>query len=144
MFDGIVEQAYRLFINEVISDRLKSAMQKEEVEEVPVEDLQEEPASKIVTTVEELEGFQIIRALLCRHVEVNRIVYRDTQSYFSVLLDNTNRKTICRLFLEGRKKSMIVIFADKSESARIPIESLTDIFQHEELLLKSLKSYIDN
>ena len=143
-FELIVEQAFRLFINEMISDRLKTAMQKEVGEEDKDDEKEEaeDHTSKIITTTEELEGFQIVRAMLCRHVDAQRISYRDTQSYLGILLDDNNRKAICRLFLGEKKKSLIVIFADKTDSGRIELSSVADLFQHEALLVKSLKSYL--
>ena len=51
----------------------------------------------IVTTEEEWEGFHIVRAILAKHVDPRRVVMRDTKSYCGILLDDNNRKPICRL-----------------------------------------------
>ncbi len=67
-------------------------------DEVPDEE------SGIVTTIEEIEGFHIVRALLRDIVEVKRVAIRDTKSYCGVLLDNINRKPICRLRFNTSQK----------------------------------------
>jgi hypothetical protein len=82
----------------------------------------------VVTTIEELEGYHIIRAILREVLEVDRIVPRDTQSYFGVLLDDNNRKPLCRLHFNRTQKYLGLFDEDKKET-RHPIESLDDIFQ---------------
>ena len=52
--------------------------------------------SKIVTTEEELEGFNIVRSILSEVVSVDEISYKDVQSYFGILYQNNTRKWICR------------------------------------------------
>ncbi len=56
----------------------------------------------VVTTDEELEGFNIVRAIAVSEVAPERISYRDGKSYFAILLDNNNRKPIIRLNLNGK------------------------------------------
>jgi predicted type IV restriction endonuclease len=67
-----------------------------------------------------------MRAILRTKVNVNRINPRDGQTYFSVLLDDNNRKPICRLYLNG-KKNQIDLF-DGEVEARNEITSLDDIY----------------
>lgn len=75
-FTPIVKKAFSQFINEQISDRLKSALAgQDDAEEVEQAELSEEPEKHpgIVTTEEEMEGFYIIRAILREVIDVNRI-----------------------------------------------------------------------
>jgi hypothetical protein len=58
---------------------------------------------------------------------VKRIHSRDTASYFGVLLDNNNRKPICRLRFNFKQKYISLIDKEKNEE-RIPIEDLNDIY----------------
>ena len=46
----------------------------------------------IETTTEELEGFQIIRAIGAELVDPERIAIRDAKSYCAILLDDNNRR----------------------------------------------------
>jgi hypothetical protein len=59
-------------------------------------------------------------------------VHRDALSYFAILLDNNNRKTICRLNL-GTKKYLVVLDDNKKE-IKHEINSLDEIYDHAELL----------
>jgi hypothetical protein len=58
----------------------------------------------VETTEEEVEAFLIIKSILRRNTDVKRITLRDAQSYCAILLDDNNRKPICRLFFNGKKK----------------------------------------
>lgn len=143
-FTSLTKRSFSLYLSDLISERLKSALKKEETEQVeqnqpekaPVEIVKEKLTE---TTHEELEAFQIVRSILRQKVKVSRIVYRDAQSYFSILLDDNNRKPICRLFLTSTKKQ-IVIIENKVEN-KFELTTLDDIFNLSDNLINSVKSY---
>ena len=103
-FNDIVHKALNQTVNETINDRLNAALNKEAEKQQEEEYEEVEEISKIVTTEEELEAFRVVVAILRRKIAKDRIVHRDTQSYFGILLDDNNRKPICRLHLDGSKK----------------------------------------
>lgn len=138
-FSPIIKRSFNSLISDAISERLKSALnQEKQLEATGVEKIEEaiagETTPNIVTTVEELEGFYIIKSILRQHVDAKRINYRDAQSYFAILLDDNNRKTICRLYLDGAKKYMAVLDDNKKE-IRHEIHSLDELYSHTEELL---------
>lgn len=139
IFKDTVHKSLNQMISERVNDRLKSALNAE-TEQQEEENLVEEEESKIITTEEELDGFRILVAIFRRKLAIERIVYRDTQSYFGVLLDNNNRKPLCRLHLNGNKKYIGLFDANKIET-RIAIESINDIYQHEAALLETVGYY---
>jgi hypothetical protein len=100
--------------------------------EEDIDDLQ----SKIVTTEEETDGFNIVKAILRTKFDVSRISARDTQSYFGILLDDNNRKPLCRLHFNAKQKYIGIVGDDKKE-LRHPIESLDDIYGLSEQLLEN-------
>jgi len=140
-FTEFVNKAFNQIISEKVNNRLNSALNKEQ-EKQQEEEVVEEPKSKIETTEEELEGYQIIVAILRRKIKKERIVHRDTQSYFGVLLDDNNRRPICRLHLNGGVKYISLFDQDKNESKE-KIESVDDIYKFEDHLLKTVE-YYDN
>ncbi|MBB6612171.1 type I restriction enzyme HsdR N-terminal domain-containing protein [Pontibacter sp. Tf4] len=149
-FTGIVKKALNQYVSDLISDRLKSALQNEAqrdfadtVSPTPEKDAllpEETTENKVVTTELEKEAFYIVRSILITQLDVNRIVYRDAQSYFSVLVDDNNRKPVCRLFLEGIKKS-IVLFDENRKETRHELTSLDDIYLHTEQLIVTATGY---
>ncbi|WP_448698109.1 type I restriction endonuclease [Mucilaginibacter sp. AW1-3] len=141
-FEPIIKRSFNLLITDAINERLKSALKQEKQLEVAEagkieENINAEPATKIVTTEDELEAFYIIKSLLRQTVDVKRIGYRDTQSYFVILLDDNNRKTVCRLYLGGSKDHLCILDDHKKE-VRYELASLDDIYKYSDVLLTAL------
>ena len=138
-FKELTQKAINQFISEKVNDRLQSALNKEaeQQEEENIENIEE---SKIITTEEEIEAYAIIVAILRRKISKSRIVYRDTQSYFGILLDDNNRKPLCRMHLNGSKKQ-IGIFDENKEETKHEIETIDNIYDYEEQLLKTVDYY---
>lgn len=138
-FKELTQKAINQLISESVNNRLQSALDKES-EQSEEEEIHPEEESKIITTEEELEGFEILKAILRRKVDVSRIVYRDTQSYFGVLLDDNNRRPLCRLHLNGKKK-YISLFNNNKQENKLPLESLEAIYSYEKELLDTVDYY---
>jgi hypothetical protein len=141
-FGPIIKRSFSLLISDAISERLKSALNQEKQLDVAEagkleESITAEPASTIVTTEEELEGFYIVKSLLRQHVDAKRITYRDAQSYFAILLDDNNRKTICRLYLGGHKQHLAVLDESKKE-VKYEIQNLDELYTHVDALLNAI------
>jgi len=143
-FTNLTKKSIQQHISDLITERLKTALTKEDEKVKEQEAVQAEQVradeNKIVTTEEELEGFMIVKTILRQKIDANRITHRDAQSYFAILLDDNNRKTICRLYLNSSKKYFVTLDEQKKE-VRNEITSLDDIFKHSELLLKIVASY---
>jgi predicted type IV restriction endonuclease len=142
-FTGLTKRTIQNYINDLITERLKSALTKEDdkAKEIQQGQLEEtEDASKIQTTGEELEGFMIVKTILRQKIPLKRIAYRDAQSYFAILLDDNNRKTICRLYLEGNKKYLATLDAERKE-LRQELASLDDIFKYADVLIQVVEDY---
>ncbi|MBA79869.1 type I restriction endonuclease [Leeuwenhoekiella sp.] len=140
-FKELVQKAFNQTISEKVNDRLNAAINKEAEKQQEDNVETQEPESKIITTEEEMEGFRIVVAILRRKLPVSRIIHRDTQSYFGILLDDNNRKPLCRLHLNGGNK-YLGVFDDKKNETREPIQSIDDIYKFEDALLKTVDNYL--
>ena len=137
-FNDIVKKSLQQSLKDIVSDRLTSALKKEEDTTVqPEPDELKEEESKVVTTEEEIEGFHIVKSILRESVEISRIYARDTQSYFGVLLDDNNRKPLCRLHLNGGKKYLGIFDSNKKET-RVQLEVMDDIYKYAEQLKETI------
>lgn len=129
-------------IDEVIKDRLqariKTAFENDATQEKELEP--DTSNSEIVTTEEEIAGYNIIRAIASEIVAPDRIVIRDAKSYCAVLLDDNNRKPICRLHFNSSNKK-ISLFEQKKEEI-VPIGNLPDIFQYKDLIKSAIQDYL--
>lgn len=142
-FTGLMKRSINQYLTDLVTDRLKSAIDKEDKaskqkEDEIQSDLAELEDNKIVTTDEELEGFMIVKTILRQIVDSTRIYYRDAQSYFAILLDDNNRKTICRLYFNSSKKYLVILDENKKE-IKFELETLDDIFKFDNQLKESLE-----
>lgn len=151
-FTGLVAKATKQFLADQVNDRLKAALGEPNIPMVTSSEaassVTSEPAVEanleqddgVETTLEELEGFHIVRAIVCSAVKVNRVVHRDAKSYFAVLLDDNNRKPIARLHFNRSQRYLGLFDNDKAET-RIPIASLDEIYLHADALRSTVENY---
>jgi hypothetical protein len=151
-FSEIVIKSLAQHLSDKVNERLKSALDSGErlvaVVADPVPDegedhglSEEESSDNIVTTEEELNGFYIVLSIVRQVIDSKRVAYRDTQSYFGILVDDNNRKPICRLHF-NRSQKYIGTFDFAKKETRHPIENLDDIFQFAGFLQEAVKNYI--
>jgi len=147
-FSELVPKAFQQFISERVSTRLRSALAQEDV--VSGRATQDEDADEaesasdsddgIETTEEELEGFHIVKAIVREVVAPERIAFRDTKSYMGILLDDNNRKPICRLRFNWAQNHIGVFDADKNETKH-ELGSLNDIYRFAKQLKETAQRY---
>lgn len=155
LFNGLVSKATRQYLKEQINERLKTALDSSESsvlgssadfseEENISIDLKEAdgvPDNGVVTTEEELAGYQIIKAIACSEVKPQRIFHRDAKSYFAILLDDNNRKPIARLHFNAKSQKYLGIFDEKKIETRHPIGELDDIYQFASQIRETVKTF---
>jgi hypothetical protein len=142
-FTELTKKSIQQHISDLITERLKTALSKEDEKNNEVNISAEknlEDISKVNTTDEELEGFMIVKTILRQKTPVTRVTYRDAQSYFAVFLDDNNRKAVCRLYLNGGKK-YIGTFDENKKEIKNEIGNLDEIFNYSGLLLKTIEAY---
>lgn len=160
MFTPLVRKSISSVINDIISDRLNTAIKNSEHTSdtlpaqdstpvnLPTEDTNKklpdgivymDKESGVVTTQEELDAYNIIRSILRKSIDAARITYKDYKTYFVVNLDNSEWYWICRISIGARKKR-IGIPVDKYKSCDwIQIDSIDDIFKYADKLEESLR-----
>lgn len=144
-FRDIVKRAFQQYNSDYISDRLKSVIKSESIELKTSEETKQEVVSvnedRVTTTEEEKQGLYIVKSILHGKIDLNRIISRDTISYFGILLDDNNRKPICRLHLNGGKK-YLETFNEEKKGIKYPIETLEDIYNFSEDIVNSACNYL--
>jgi len=148
-FKDITHRAFKQFVNEKISDRLKSALEQEvdggaqEIVALEDENLEEAKDDGIVTTEEEIEGFHIVRAILHEITDPERVVLRDMKGHCNVLLDDNIKKPICR-FRFGSKQKYVGFIDEKKAEEKMQIDKLSDIYKYTEKLKATIGYYEGN
>ncbi|HSB95324.1 MAG TPA: type I restriction endonuclease [Spongiibacteraceae bacterium] len=145
-FTLITKLAFEQLLGERINDRLKGAMTQEPV--LKTEPIVPAPASEnpsevqIITSPEEIEGFHIVRAILREVISPKRIFMRDAQSYCAILLDDNNRKPICRLRFNNTGKLALGLFNANKDEERVSLESIDDIYNFTEQLKATVLAHL--
>lgn len=130
-----IPNAFNAIIRNRLNDRLTSAIDEGGVDEPA-------SSSEIETSPDELEGFNIVRAIASELVDPARIVMRDQKSYCAVLLDDNNRKPVARLWFNSDTTRHLGTFDSDKEETRHPIADPVEIFKHRAAVLNRLKTMI--
>ncbi len=143
-FTAIVKTAFHEFVQDRVSQRLQMALERSREENAEETKAAEEAVvideKSVETTEMEMEGYHIVRAIVAEVVPLDRVFIRDTMSYCGVLLDDNNRKPICRLHFNGKKLALST-FDDKKNETRHNIERTSDIYKHAKALRDVVKHY---
>jgi hypothetical protein len=151
-FAPLVTKATKQFLNDQVNERLKTALGgsnyaatepelKDSVtSHAPAQDDLDRD-TEIETTLEELEGYQIVKAIACSEVKPQRVVHRDSKSYFAVLLDDNNRKPIARLHFNAKSKKYIGLFDEDKNETKHEIDSLDEIYQHADAIRQAVRHF---
>ena len=138
-FSHLVRQAFREFIDDRINATLKSALARDTIIDEPIpevvapEDTAQPVALEpdpVVTTEEEVQGYELVKAIVSDVVDLDRVFFRDTKSYSMVLLDNSNRKPILRLYFNSLSNKQIGLPGEGRDShgrREIPAYSIESV-----------------
>jgi hypothetical protein len=145
-FKEYTRKALSNSINESINFRLKNALSindtlpsKEDQQGATIDENTDGP--RITTSDEEMEGSQIVKAILRELIPASRIAFRDTQSYFGILLDDNNRKPLCRLHFNSSNKYLELFHNGKDNGEKKLLNSLDEIYTYKAELLATVKNY---
>lgn len=141
-FRNIVKKSMTSFLNEMVNQKITSALNADEEENAEKESaVTSEATSKIITTGEELEAYYIIRGMLVGVVDPDKVTHRDTESYFGILFSDNNRKPICRINFDTKLKQILIPDENKN-FIRHYIEKPSDIYRLKEELINTAKRYL--
>lgn len=98
--------------------------------------------SAVLTTEEELSGYQVVKAIACSEVRPQRITHRDSKTYFAVLLDDNNRKTVARLWFNGKNKKYLGILDENKIETKHEIADLDDIYKFADSIRAATRRHI--
>jgi len=153
-FRQLVVKASNQFLNEQVNGRLKTALGSS-AKTMPTSGADAAGAvssesavvtnllsnSEIGTTPEELEAYQIVKAIACSEVNPQRITQRDAKSYLAILLDDNNRKPVARLHFNASGHKYLGLLDEAKKETRHPIESLDEIYMHAETIRAAVRRY---
>ena len=135
-FREITQTALKEYLRDYVNSHFQQVMSRMEHEQgngsqkVESEETEDETdADDLQRYHEEQEAFLIVKAIVRKTVDPQRLSLRTGSSYSSILMDNNIRRGICRLKF-GKRKKRIEIPYDTPKT--VEIESLDDIYQLED------------
>ncbi len=131
-FRLIVKKSISQYINDLVNDKIKNALSIDEESastkgEKLEEPIPEDNTESVHTTDEELQAYYIVKSILGKNIELNRITYKDTMSYFGIQIDNKVTRWICRIYLKENVKYIIIPLAN--ENIKYPLSSIDDLYK---------------
>lgn len=151
-FTPIIKKSINEFLNDTVRTKLVGALEanKNEEEKIAEDDavLEETSKDSINTTDEELQAFNIIKAILFNEIELDKVTYKDTVNYFNILVDNNTRKWICRFYLNTENKYIAFPELDSdgnktNKEVKFVLEKgLNSIYEMKDKIIESLKLYL--
>ncbi|MGL4988191.1 MAG: type I restriction endonuclease [Cetobacterium sp.] len=153
-FSPILKKALNEYFNDLVRDKLESAFQfkvekqEEEIIENSNENISEVIDNKApVTTEEEIVGFSIVKSILLDSVpEINKITFKDTLSYFSILFEDNTRKWICRLYFNSQNKYISFPVLENGERTlkeeKISLANIYEISKYKNRIQEIVNLYI--
>lgn len=138
-FRTLIVSSVSSLIRDKVTERLTSALTASN----PMDEAQRDDAAAeaTFTSQEEVDGFNIVRAICSRLVDPKRIIIRDAKSYCAILLDDNNRRTIARLHFNSPTARYLGTFDGKDET-RVSVTEPLDIYKHELAILKRVEQLV--
>jgi len=130
--DQVVREKFKARLENALSDSSESTT-ADNGSDTDIDD------SGIITTEDEILGYNIVCAISAAEADVSRVVMRDAKSYCSILFDDNNRKPIVRLRF-NTKQLRIGIFAGKDETVH-DINTPADIYTYAAAIRAQIKGY---
>lgn len=128
-------------MTDTVKDKLKSLINSNSIQTAlaKVIEVESRSGNMVITTAEELKIYHTVKTILIHNkkIDSDRISYRDQKNSFNVLVDDNNKKIICKI-ISNRNKYSIEISGVKYD-----FNGIDSIVNLKKQLLESALSYID-
>lgn len=151
-FARFIPKAFMHIINDEVKARFKPMLRtgEEPIESAPdveppseTKDGDDPSDSEIVTTQLELEGYYAVKSILRETVAADRVSIRDSKSYCAILLDDNNRKPLCRLWFNGVRKKYLGTFDGAKKETKNLVVGVDDIYKYAPAII-AIAQYYEN
>ena len=147
-FRPIIKRGFIQYINDAISEMLKTAMKgQSEASRSNAELVSDEEVDKpddidgSPMTIEEMEAFAIVKSILRDIIDVERLTWQHTKEYMVILFDGNSRKRICRFWF-NREQKFITTPDENKKPVRHDISSLNDIYKYSDFIRGVCNRYL--
>jgi hypothetical protein len=144
-FSALTSKAIKRLEDNYIRERLNlniSPMEKVAEDKVFIEEREDSEVDEpeIDTTLEEHEGFHYVKCVASDVIDPTRLFIRDTRSYCGILVDDNNRKPVCRLHFNNLSRKTISF---GREAEKFSIDEVIDILKFRDKIIDYLSEYTE-
>ncbi len=141
-FTPVISKGFNQIISEEVNSKLSNALNQTVVESAKDEKESitkvKEDNDQIVTTPEELESYAVAKVVMKDVISPDRIVYRDNHTYFNVLVDDSNRKWVLRIFFHATRNFIVLHDDDNTE---LDFDNPVDIYDYADQINKIAEQF---
>lgn len=145
-YKPIVKRSVNTYINELVNDKIQNALIKDDIsvkESTEPADETSPSNSLIITTEEEMESYYIVKSILRDSIEASRISFKDTQSYFGILIDNKVTRWVCRIFIKERVKTL-VISTESKDVIKYEFKNIDELYKYSDEIISRAQQIVGN
>ncbi len=140
-FRHILKKSLNNYINELLNDKILSAIENNETKDNTENNTNENTSTKITPTDDEMEAFYIVKTILKNSINLDDIYFKKTESYFAILYKNNVRKWICRFNIKDTQK-VLMLPNENKEIYKYTLENINDIMDYKNSLIDIIKRLI--
>lgn len=137
-FSPIVKLCINNHINDIIQERLQLAAKQEQSQRKEPNDETEPQDNGIITTQDELDGYNIVKSILRKKISADKIIFKDLKSYSVVSLES-HSCWVCRFSFGKRVKFIGFPNEDYKSREWIQLKSLDDLFNLSDRIEKAFE-----
>ncbi|MDD4884802.1 type I restriction endonuclease [Sulfuricurvum sp.] len=141
-FRGYIKKSFAEVLHDIASDKINALQSNLQIDIESEDAPAHEEKNQIVTTDEELEGFYIVKSLLGEDTDLSNITFKDTVNYFTILYQGKVTKWLCRLYFNGRQKSIAFPGEEKGSEIKQNIDRVEDLYKFRPELKQVLEKRI--
>lgn len=147
-YKPLVKKSINLYINDLVSEKIQSALNNQAQEEKAINEevkneqniVNTEEKNELIISEEEIQSYYIVKSIIRDVIDVNRIHYKNTHSYFGIILDGKVTQWICRVVLK-EKINYVIIRNEKDE--KFIIDGIDGIYDLKEQLINRVNNLIN-
>jgi hypothetical protein len=143
-FKIITKKACTLYISDTLNERFKTALEVEHKKEQPLttqaEITPQDTEVHVEPTPDEIMACFIIKAILSENVDPKRVDLRASHSYCAIFLDDNNRKPLCRLYFNDKKRTIGIVNNNKN-FIKYDIVDLNELYHYKSQFFEALDLY---
>jgi hypothetical protein len=150
-YTSVIKEAFKQLISNKVEEVLRSALKQntktaetDSSSATTSDSVTQQSVDGIISSPEEIEAYAVVKSILRDELDISRITFRDLKGSSSIILDNSNRKIVVKLYFNDLSNKRIILFNDRSSNKENPlsIDDVFDIYNHADAIKETVRNYL--